>query len=83
MRSLDPAQSDDLSRAYADALRGLSASPIPFLIGGSHGLMRYLEVERETKDLDVFICPGDIHRTAPIRLWCFAQRKRVDGSRRR
>jgi len=63
MRSLDPAQSDDLSRAYADALRGLSASPIPFLIGGSHGLMRYLEVERETKDLDVFICPGDIHRT--------------------
>ena len=63
MRSLDPAHRDELGRAYGEALRSLSASPIPFLIGGAHGLMRYLEVEWETKDLDVFICPGDIHRT--------------------
>jgi hypothetical protein len=63
MLSLGPAHSEELGRAYAEALRRLSGSSIPFLIGGAHGLMRYLEVERETKDLDVFICPGDIHRT--------------------
>ena len=63
MRSLAPARADDLTRVYADALEALSASSIPFLIGGAHGLVRYLEVDRETKDLDVFIRPEDIHRT--------------------
>jgi hypothetical protein len=63
MRSLDTAPTDELGRAYAEALHVLSTSSIPFLIGGAHGLMRYLEVERVTKDLDVFVCPGDIHRT--------------------
>jgi hypothetical protein len=62
MPILDP-HHDDLGRAYAEALRALSGSAIPFLVGGALGLMRYLEVERETKDLDVFVCPGDVHRT--------------------
>src|SRR5689334_3471862 len=66
MRSLAPSHTDDLAAAYADALRLLAASGIPFLIGGAHGLVRYLEVDRETKDLDVFICPGDIHRTLAL-----------------
>src|SRR5262245_12184808 len=70
MRSLDPAQNDALGSAYVEALRALSTSSIPFLIGGSLGLVRYLGVERETKDLDVFIVPGDIHRT----LSCFHER---------
>jgi hypothetical protein len=63
MRSLEPVRTDNVTRVYADALEALSASPIPFLIGGSHGLVRYLGVERETKDLDIFIRPEDIHRT--------------------
>jgi hypothetical protein len=63
MRTLEPVENDVLGSAYAEALRVLSASSIPFMIGGSHGLVRYLEVERETKDLDVFICPGDVERT--------------------
>src|SRR5229473_3075971 len=62
MHSLEPTR-DHYAEYYRDALRALSASPIPFLIGGSHGLARYLEVERETKDLDVFVCPDDIQRT--------------------
>src|SRR5262245_18465128 len=66
MRSIDPALSDELGRAYAEALRVLSTSSIPFLIGGAHGLMRYLNVERDTKDLDVFICPGEINRTLSL-----------------
>jgi hypothetical protein len=62
MLSLDP-HHDGLREAYVDALLALSASSIPFLVGGAHGLARYLEVERETKDLDIFICPGDVQRT--------------------
>jgi hypothetical protein len=63
VHSLDPDRTDYSGGYYAEALTALSRSSIPFLIGGSHGLARYLEVERETKDLDVFICPDDIHRT--------------------
>src|SRR5262245_48071594 len=63
MRSLEPARDDELGRAYAKALRTLSTSSIPFLIGGAHGLVQYLEVDRETKDLDVFVCPEDVDRT--------------------
>src|SRR6266576_3956673 len=63
MRSLEPVQDDALGAAYAEALCELSTSSIPFLIGGSHGLVRYLEIDRETKDLDVFVCPRDIDRT--------------------
>src|SRR5262245_26692256 len=62
MHSLDP-DHDDLRRAYIDALRVLTESSIPFLVGGAHGLARYLGVERETKDLDIFVCPGDVRRT--------------------
>src|SRR6266550_2406552 len=63
MRSLEPVRTDNVIRDYAAALKALRASPIPFLIGGAHGLARYLGVERETKDLDIFIRPEDIHRT--------------------
>lgn len=62
MPTLDP-HDGDLGRAYAEALRALSGSTIPFLVGGALGLMRYLEIERETKDLDIFVCPGDVNRT--------------------
>src|SRR5262245_42887603 len=60
---VDTAPLDELRQAYAEALRALASSSIPFLVGGSHGLVRYLEVERQTKDLDIFICPEDVQRT--------------------
>src|SRR5262245_15547215 len=63
MRTLDPVHNDELVKAYMEALRLLSTSSIPFMIGGAYGLVRYLEVERETKDLDVFVYPPDVHRT--------------------
>ena len=46
---------------YVDALRVLSASDIPFLIGGAFAFARYVGIDRATKDLDVFVRPGDVH----------------------
>jgi hypothetical protein len=65
MRSLDP-HHDDLRGAYVDALHVLSESSIPFLVGGAYALARYLEIERETKDLDIFISPDDVQRTLNV-----------------
>jgi hypothetical protein len=62
MRSLDPPTTTCARRTWTRSVPS-SASSIPFLIGGSHGLVRYLEVERETKTWIAFICPGDVHRT--------------------
>jgi hypothetical protein len=44
------------------ALRDLTTSGIPFLIGGALALGRYTGVERATKDLDVFVLPHDAPR---------------------
>lgn len=63
MPSPEPAGTDDPRHAYTEALRLLASSSIPFLIGGGHGLAQYLDIERKPKDLDVFVCPGDVHRT--------------------
>ncbi len=46
---------------YVDALRVLSASDIPFLIGGAFAFARYVGIDRATKDLDVFVRPDDVH----------------------
>jgi hypothetical protein len=63
MRSFEPVRDNCPEEFYVEALTVLSTSGIPFLVGGAYGLARYLGVDRETKDLDIFICPGDIHRT--------------------
>jgi hypothetical protein len=47
---------------YAGALVALSTSTIPFLVGGAYGLARYLGMDRQTKDLDIFVRPEDVHR---------------------
>jgi nucleotidyltransferase DUF2204 len=44
------------------ALRELMASGIPFLVGGAFALERYTRIERETKDLDIFVLPDDAPR---------------------
>jgi hypothetical protein len=45
---------------YADALRALRAAEVPFLVGGGFALYVYLGRWRATKDLDLFVCPGDL-----------------------
>src|SRR5215210_964197 len=43
-------------------LQTLNDSGLPFLLAGAYALHRYTGIERHTKDLDVFILPGDFER---------------------
>ncbi|HMH50656.1 MAG TPA: hypothetical protein VK548_10515 [Candidatus Acidoferrum sp.] len=45
---------------YGQALARLVESEIPFLIGGAFALERYTGIARNTKDLDIFLRPGDL-----------------------
>lgn len=47
---------------YRRALHALTAVDIPFLVGGAYALERYTGIARDTKDLDVFVRPGDCER---------------------
>jgi len=63
MPSHEPPQNDLARDFYVEAMTALSTSTIPFLVGGAFGMACYLGVRRETKDLDIFVSPEDIHRT--------------------
>jgi Uncharacterised nucleotidyltransferase len=40
---------------YTRVMQSLKESGIPFLVGGAYAFARYTEIERHTKDLDLFI----------------------------
>lgn len=44
---------------YADILRFLNKSKIPYLVGGTYAVKAYVGITRATKDVDVFARPGD------------------------
>lgn len=48
---------------YCQALNILIDAQIPFLIGGAYALERHTGIVRYTKDLDLFVRPGDCERT--------------------
>jgi hypothetical protein len=52
---------DDTPALYREALDALHAAEVPFLIGGAYALARHTQIERFTKDLDIFLeeknCP--------------------------
>jgi hypothetical protein len=50
------------SAFYRRALQALAGAGIPFLVGGAWALERYTGIARDTKDLDVFVRPGDGER---------------------
>ncbi|MBF0374348.1 MAG: hypothetical protein HQL38_12675 [Alphaproteobacteria bacterium] len=54
-----PSASDDF---YAEALRQLARSQIPFLLGGTFAVSMLTGLTRATKDLDVFCRAGDFPR---------------------
>ena len=56
---LAPAQADTF---YADSLRLLAASKIPFLVAGTFAVNCYTGINRATKDLDIFCKAGDFPR---------------------
>lgn len=51
---------------YTDALGLLKTSQIPFLVGGTFAFSRYTAIDRQTKDLDVFVGASDIERTLQV-----------------
>lgn len=48
----------DATAFYVAALTALTDARVPFLVGGSYALERYTGIGRDTKDLDVFVRPG-------------------------
>jgi len=47
-------------RFYRRILRALNAAGIDFVVGGGYALERHLGIGRPTKDLDLFLRPGDV-----------------------
>jgi hypothetical protein len=67
MVTSDAAVRDDpLAAFYADALVLLEDSDVPFLVGGTFAYARYTAIDRETKDLDIFLRPADVARTLTL-----------------
>ena len=61
-----PIPGDALSTFYSDALGHLQTARVPFLVGGTFAYSRYTGIDRETKDLDLFVDPADIGRTLSV-----------------
>ncbi len=47
---------------YAEALRDLAATDLPFLLAGTYAVSAYTGISRPTKDLDIFCKAGDSPR---------------------
>jgi hypothetical protein len=52
----------DSTPFYRQVLEALNASGVPYLVGGAFALTCYTQVERQTKDLDLFIRRADYPR---------------------
>jgi hypothetical protein len=50
----------DTNAFYRRTLHVLSDARVPFLVGGSHAILNYTGIVRETKDFDVFVRQGDL-----------------------
>ncbi|MBA3495789.1 MAG: hypothetical protein H0T86_01635 [Gemmatimonadales bacterium] len=67
--ALAPTQSlvDTPSRAYyRQAMEVLTRAQVPFLVGGAFAFVHQAGIDRSTKDLDVFVRPGDLHRLLEV-----------------
>ncbi|HEY8608604.1 MAG TPA: nucleotidyltransferase [Noviherbaspirillum sp.] len=51
---------------YREVLQTLNAASVPYLIGGAYAFNRYTEVNRPTKDLDIFIRRNDFERIREV-----------------
>jgi hypothetical protein len=50
----------DTNAFYRRTLHVLSDARVPFLVGGSHALLNYTGIVRETKDFDLFVRHADL-----------------------
>src|SRR5690606_23502229 len=56
----------DSHELYAGVFARLTGARVPFLVGGAYALRRYTGMERETKDLDIFIRREDCPRVMEL-----------------
>lgn len=61
-----PVHGDILSSFYLVALEQLEDAGVPFLVGGTFAFARYTGIDRETKDLDIFVKPEDVGRVLAV-----------------
>lgn len=61
-RGLDP----ETRAFYCEAVDALTASGVPFLVGGAYAFSRYTGIERHTKDFDIFVRPSDARRVLQV-----------------
>jgi hypothetical protein len=67
--ALAPTQSlvETPSRAfYRQAMEVLRRGEVPFLVGGAFAFVHQAGIDRSTKDLDIFVRPGDVHRLLEV-----------------
>jgi len=67
--ALAPTQSlvETPSRAfYRQAMEVLRRGEVPFLVGGTFAFVHQTGIDRSTKDLDIFVRPGDVHRLLEV-----------------
>jgi hypothetical protein len=53
---------DATTAFYRDALQALNQAQVPVLVGGSHALVYFTGVARQTKDFDIFCRRADVDR---------------------
>lgn len=51
---------------YVRTLEALHAAGVPYLVGGAYAFARYTDIERHTKDLDLFTRPEDAQRALDV-----------------
>lgn len=61
-----PAIAGPASTFYAETLTRLEHAGIPFMIGGAFAFTYYSKIERETKDLDIFVRPRDCRQVLAL-----------------
>ncbi|WP_029010635.1 nucleotidyltransferase family protein [Azospirillum halopraeferens] len=62
IRQIAATASPEAEAFYAESLRLLTESGIPFLLGGTYAVCAYTGISRPTKDIDVFCKAGDFPR---------------------
>ena len=63
MESMGTANDVDQQEVYRQGLVAMTASGVPFLVGGGYALFAYLGRWRNTKDIDLFIQAQDLEQT--------------------
>jgi hypothetical protein len=59
-------QNEQAEKFYAESLKKLLESEIPFMVGGTFAINLYVGLNRATKDLDIFCKAGDFPKIVQI-----------------